>query len=307
VANVQQTAARVARAPVGYFKGFTYPFKGAGFVYFKHPELIRFWIVPIVITFLALVLAVWGSWEYSDAITNSFWEQDPDSWFDWLHDIVDTLFFVILLFTSVFVLLALSSAIAAPFNAMLSLEVERLLTGIKTGDDSWGALFRDIWRTVLLEILKLMIYAGVMLPLFCCSLFVPGIGQILMSIFGFLFTAVYWGVDYIDYPAERRGWKATKRLGAATKKFFPVFGFGTGVWLFLFVPVVNLLFMPAAVAGGTMMFIDMEGPAPPQGYPPQQGPGHPGQGHPGPGHRGQGHPGQGHPGPGHGHTGQGHP
>ena len=30
-----------------------------------------------------------------------------------------------------------------------------------------------------------------------------------------------------------------------------MFGFGTGVWLFLFVPFLNLLFMPAADCGKT--------------------------------------------------------
>jgi uncharacterized protein involved in cysteine biosynthesis len=30
------------------------------------------------------------------------------------------------------------------------------------------------------------------------------------------------------------------------------------VWLFLFIPLVNLLFMPAAVAGGTLLFLDVE-------------------------------------------------
>ena len=41
-----------------------------------------------------------------------------------------------------------------------------------------------------------------------------------------------------------------------------VFGFGTGVWLFLFIPLLNLLFMLAAVAGGTLMFLDLEGEGP---------------------------------------------
>ena len=37
----------------------------------------------------------------------------------------------------------------------------------------------------------------------------------------------------------------------------PVAGFGTGVWVLLFIPLVNLFFMPAAVAGGTMLFLAM--------------------------------------------------
>ena len=43
--------------------------------------------------------------------------------------------------------------------------------------------------------------------------------------------------------------------------------FGTGVWLFLFVPLVNLLFMPAAVAGGTLLFLELERAAEPASEP----------------------------------------
>jgi uncharacterized protein involved in cysteine biosynthesis len=42
-----------------------------------------------------------------------------------------------------------------------------------------------------------------------------------------------------------------------------VAGFGTGVWLLLFIPLVNLFFMPAAVAGGTMLFVAVEDPGSP--------------------------------------------
>jgi CysZ protein len=37
-----------------------------------------------------------------------------------------------------------------------------------------------------------------------------------------------------------------------------VVGFGTGVWVLLFIPLVNLFFMPAAVAGGTMLFVALQ-------------------------------------------------
>jgi uncharacterized protein involved in cysteine biosynthesis len=36
-----------------------------------------------------------------------------------------------------------------------------------------------------------------------------------------------------------------------------VLGFGASVWVLLLIPLVNLFFMPAAVAGGTMLFLDL--------------------------------------------------
>ena len=37
----------------------------------------------------------------------------------------------------------------------------------------------------------------------------------------------------------------------------PLLAFGLCVWCFLFIPLVNLLLIPAAVAGGTLLFIDL--------------------------------------------------
>jgi CysZ protein len=73
-------------------------------------------------------------------------------------------------------------------------------------------------------------------------------------------TAVYLGVDYIDWPAARRDWSVRDRLSFARAELPAVAGFGTGVWILLFVPLVNLFFMPAAVAGGTMLFLSLERP-----------------------------------------------
>ena len=47
-------------------------------------------------------------------------------------------------------------------------------------------------------------------------------------------------------------------MGITRRQLPAVAGFGTGVWVLLFIPLVNLLFMPAAVAGGTMLFVELQ-------------------------------------------------
>jgi len=103
----------------------------------------------------------------------------------------------------------------------------------------------------------------VMVPLFVASFALPVAGQAVYSIFGFVFTAMYFALDYIDWPATRRGQGVGERLRIGRQRFVPMFGFGTGVWLFLFIPFLNLFFMPAAVAGGTLLYLDLEGPGEP--------------------------------------------
>ena len=118
-------------------------------------------------------------------------------------------------------------------------------------------MLADIVRTVRLELGKALLYIAVVGPMFLASFFIPGVGQVI-SLVGFALTAVYLGVDYVDWPAARRNWSVGDRVAFTRRQLPAVAGFGTGVWVLLFIPLVNLLFMPAAVAGGTMLFIELE-------------------------------------------------
>ncbi|MAQ17394.1 MAG: hypothetical protein CMN30_21680 [Sandaracinus sp.] len=251
-------------APIGFWRGLSYPFRGMGFVFGKHPELARIWVFPIFITFVAFIGAVWGAWELQDDVVNYFWAEPTGDGF-WAgagrlaHGFLELLAFLILLVTSFFAVLGLSSVFAAPFNDALSEEVERLTTGRAGPPFTFRALTRDLLRTVGLELTKLVIYLAVMIPLFMLSFALPGVGQILYSVVGFLFTALYFAIDYIDWPAARGNKALGYRSQVLKERFAACFGFGTGVFLFLWVPFLNLFFMPAAVAGGTLLFLDLEG------------------------------------------------
>lgn len=274
---------------VGYWRGLVYPFKGAGFVYFRHPGLIKFWIVPILISLALLGAAGFGGWAAHQPVADAIWTDDtpevlrkPGHFYDkakgkphkprmkpmgdtpsWVAPVGKTVleWGVLLALWAVGLLLvmALSNVIAGPFNDLLSEEVEHIVLGTEGPKFSWKVVLRDTVRTVGLELIKLVIYAVVMGLLFLFGLLLPGVGHVISSIVGFLFTTMYFALDYIDWPASRRNRSITYRFGLLTEHFMPMFGFGTGLWAFLFIPLVNLLFMPAAVAGGTLLFLDIEG------------------------------------------------
>ncbi|MBW2263039.1 MAG: EI24 domain-containing protein, partial [Deltaproteobacteria bacterium] len=152
----------------------------------------------------------------------------------------------------------LSSLFAAPFKDRLSEEVERIYKKKQAPPFSWRRFLRDLLLTVRLELGKSAVYVVIMAPSFLLSLFVPVIGQVLYTIFGYLLTIVFFAVDYTDWPLARRGRGVRERVRILRKHFVRMLGLGTGVWLFVFIPFVGLFFMPAAVTGGTLLVLDLE-------------------------------------------------
>jgi CysZ protein len=268
--DIKESAKRVASTAVaipkttvvGFWRGLTYPFKGMRFVFLQHPELIRFWGPPILIVLTLIALVLFAGWELEDDVVSWMWAPPSgEGWMGWLlsalHGLLRALVTLVLWVLGLVAVVFASNVIAAPFNDLLSEEVERLVTGREGPRFSLAVLARDVVRTVLLELAKLSLYFAVMAPTFLLS-FIPVIGPVLYAVVGFLFTTLYFAVDYIDWPASRRNRGIRYRFGILREHFLPMFGFGTGVWLFLFIPLVNLLFMPAAVAGGTLLFLDVE-------------------------------------------------
>jgi CysZ protein len=264
--GIKEGASAVAKSPIGFAKGLSYGLRGMRFVYFQHPGLARFWIFPILITGVALVSVFYGAGSLYDDLGALVWDLFPDSWDDatgaaggivkalrWLIELLAGIAITLLGLVLVFLL---SSVVAAPFNDALSEAVESILTGEPAPAFSFKRMVADVFRTIRLELLKVFVYAGVVGPIFVVSLFLPGIGQV-VSLVAFALTAIYLGVDYIDWPAARRDWSVRDRIRFTRQQLAAVAGFGTSVWVLLFIPVVNLFFMPAAVAGGTMLFVAM--------------------------------------------------
>lgn len=246
----------------GFLSGLSYPLRGARLVYFEHRGLARFWVPPILITTAVLVLAVWAALHYRSDLMQLLWQAPTgEGAVGWLqralHTAVQWLLALLLVGASVVSAVLLSSVIAAPFNDALSEAIEQLHGRHGAGGISLGKLAVDVARTVGLEAMKLGGYLAVMLPLFIVSLLVPGIGSAIYSVTGFVLTSLFLSLDYVDWPAARRQWPLRRRLAVARRHIGPMLGLGMGIWVLMFVPLLNLFFMPAAVAGGTLMFLDL--------------------------------------------------
>ncbi len=247
----------------GFWYGFAFPWKGARMVYLSHLGLIHIWIWPVLIT-MACIAAVGLSVYYlHDDLLAWIWSAPEGEGF-WVsaarvaRPVVQVLIFLVLLILGILTVYLVSSVLAGPFNGWLSEEVERIVKGTEPPPFSFKGLMNDLLLTIRLEGGKALVYCLVMGPMFVLSLLIPVVGQALYSVFGVLFTMTFFSVDYTDWPLARRGHGARARLRLVRAHFLRMFGLGVGVWLLLIIPFLNLLFMPAAVAGGTLMVLDLE-------------------------------------------------
>jgi CysZ protein len=250
--------------PVSSFRrGMGHALAGLRYVYRDHPSLARFYVWPIVIMGSAIVLAFrfvlqnyehWGESVWAVPVGEGFWTWLAQK----IHTLFDLLILGVAMVASLLVAALAANVVAAPFNDALSEAVEEIETGTPGPPFSIGALLREVVRTLRVETGKLAIYLVVMGPLFVLSYLVPGVGQVVYTLFGVFFTMTYFAVDYVDWPASRRGLGLRDRIAFFRAHKASMLGFGAGVWVLLLIPFVNLLFMPAAVAGGTRLFLDLE-------------------------------------------------
>jgi CysZ protein len=250
-------------AKVGPLAAFTYPFRGARLVYREHPELARYWAPPIVLAAIAMFGAAWLVLEHRDALIQALWPATHagDGWLDALLRGTRSFasFVVTLLALGIGFVLALFTAqvAAAPFYDALSQAVEALRFNSRPAGTTLRELARDALRSVQLAALKLAIYLAWMLPLWMLGMFVPVAGPIAQAALGFALTVAFLAVDHLDWAAARHGLSVRQRLRLVGAYPGPLLAFGLSVWCFLFIPIVNLFLIPAAVAGGTLLFIDL--------------------------------------------------
>lgn len=250
-------------ATPGFLSGLTYPLRGMRFVFRTHPGLARYWIVPVVITFVAFVALVTLLLRHHTGLAASVWQPPTtDGSIGWvmtvLHIVFDWLLAIVVFALGGVGILLASSVVAAPFNDALSAAVERLEGTLTTNATTLTDFARDIARSVALELAKLVLLAAVMLPLFALNLAMPVVGGPLIAIVGPLISVSYIAIDYTDWPAARRGVGLGGRVLLFRRHTRPLIGFGVAAWALLLVPGLNLLLMPACVAGGTLLYLDLE-------------------------------------------------
>ncbi|MBY6210556.1 sulfate transporter CysZ [Microbulbifer agarilyticus] len=184
------------------------------------------------------------------AVTNvSEWLAGIFRWLAWLIAIA-----AIVLFFAIYGYLfgIITNIIAAPFNGFLAEKVEELLTGHPPPPE---ALHSMIFRTLGREFRKLMYFLGWGILIFAAA-FLTSPTVIIPAVLTTLWGAWCMAIQYVDYPLDNHQRSFSELKSVLMRKKFTTLGFGGSVMLAKMVPILNIFVMPAAVAGGTALWVE---------------------------------------------------
>jgi CysZ protein len=217
------------------------------------PGLRLFLLLPLTINVLLFAGLVGFALTQFNVWVETLMPSLP-SWLSFLEYLLWPLFVVLVLVMIFFSFTLLANIIAAPFNGFLAEKVEVVVRG---QDDfppfRWGELVAMLPRTVGRELRKLRYFLPRALGLLVLS-FIPVLNLVATPLW-ILFGIWMMAVQYIDYPADNNKLGFDEMLAWLREKRWQSLGFGGIVYLALLVPLLNLLIMPAAVAGATLFWV----------------------------------------------------
>ena len=232
--------------------GIDYLLHGFSLIFKK--ELRIYIIMPILINILLFIALFTTGIHFFHHFTHWFSNLLPHwlHWLQWLLWIVFGLF-IITLYGYTFTLL--TNLIGTPFNSFLSEKVEQYLIGNKsTASSTWQSTLASIPRSLGRQLQLIYYYFPRAIVLFALS-FVPII-HVFAVIAWFLFTAWMLTIQYIDYPMDNNHIPFLQLRQHLQQKKLLSLSFGITALLLIYIPIVNLLVMPAAVAGATEMWLN---------------------------------------------------
>ncbi len=232
-----------------FFRGAMLPFRAVRLV-FGQPKLFRLSLVALAVTLVALIalVSVLGTW--TDDLVRR-WLFSPESWYGevafWLLVVVVfRLLLVVGLNTVPLILLA-------PLQDPLSEATEEACGDFKAPQFSVGGLLRGAWVALAHTVSRVGLLLGGSAVLLLLNL-VPGIGSALWTGSSIAWTVYWLAAEYLDAPMARHLYPF-REVPATVRRRLPLcLGFGAAIYVLMWIPVLNLFFIPLAVVAGTLLY-----------------------------------------------------
>ncbi len=221
------------------------------------PGLRLFVLLPLTVNLILFAALIGFAVNEFSGWVDTFMPNLPN-WLSFLQYILWPLFVVLVLLMVFFTFTLLANIIAAPFNGFLAEKVEVVVRGEDHFPPfSIAELTAMVPRTLGREMRKLAYFLPRAIALLILS-FIPVVNLIAAPLW-LLFGVWMMAVQYIDYPADNNKMSWQDMLAWLREKRWQSLSFGGITYAALLVPGLNILMMPAAVAGATLFWVRERG------------------------------------------------
>jgi len=215
---------------------------------------VRRWvIIPLLINTLLFVslFAVSAGWVSGQI---DIYIASLPNWVQWIRWLIWLVFAIVAGLVGFFLFSIIANIIASPFNAYLSQAVEKYL--VQADGQEFEELKSDmgfvemVKHSVMNELRKAGYFLMLAVPVLLLFL-VPGV-NIVAPLLWFLFSAWILAMEYISYPGDNHEWNFKTIRASMREHRWMTLVFGATISLAMMLPFINLLVMPASVAGATL-------------------------------------------------------
>jgi CysZ protein len=238
--------------------GMRYPWRGVRLVA-GHRELWPFVVAPAILLASLLLGAAAIAWVVGGLLLAWLWSPAPDAPFT-THALWMLAALAIRLTLTGLAAVALyltASIIGSPFLDRLSQEVEFLALGHRDPPSSLRTATRDLLSSVWHSALSLVVWLALMAV--CAALNIaPLVGSAISFALATTGTALLLAREAMDGTMSRRRMSYAHKVRVVFANLGPALGFGLVHTVVLWIPIVNLAVLPMAVAGGTLLYCDLE-------------------------------------------------
>jgi len=226
----------------------------AGLRLLLRPALWPYLLLPLGVNVLVFGALLWLAAGQFGALVDSLLPTLPD-WLAWLAWLLWLVFGLVAAILVLFTFTLVANFIAAPFNGLLAEAVERLLTGAAPpGGGSLHQALREAPQALADELRKMGYFLLWAIPL--GLLFLVPLLNLAAPLLWALFSAWLLALQYLDYPLGNRGLRFAAQRARLRRRPLLGLGFGAAVLLATLIPLLNLVVMPAAVAGATRLVLE---------------------------------------------------
>ena len=230
----------------GYFlRGLAMTFK---------PGLRTFVMVPLIANVVLFSLMGWLLYEVITDFYDAAMLTVPE-WLQFLSWVITPLLSLVGGLMAGYASTLLVLMLTSPFHALLAGKVEESITGEPLPAlEGIAAALLEVPRALFREIRKFLYYVPMALAMLILTI-IPVINAF-APLGWFLLGAWMMSLQFVDYPLDNHKLPFREVRDACAERRLSTIGFGGTVAFFTGIPLLNLVVIPAAVIGATLLWCE---------------------------------------------------